>query len=122
MKRSDYLRFAQHVAEIEEPEQKQLIRNFVIRVCQYNPNFDLDQFKEECDHVAICPLVINTGNVQCYVVRKAPHFMHHFGPMQYDRDLPILTDAIRSQAQPIIDCFNRGEITLDEATRMLDQI
>lgn len=48
--------------------------------------------------------------------------MCHFGRAQYDRDLPILTDSLREQAQPIVDALNEGRIDTVQAEKLLGRI
>lgn len=65
---------------------------------------------------------LSTGTVQTMLVCESPFCCFHFGAAQYDRNKPILTDSIRSQAQPIVDELNAGDITLDEAKDRLEKI
>ena len=66
--------------------------------------------------------VLSTGTVQCRVTREEPYFSHHFGRAEYQRELPILTDSIRSKAQPIVDKLNSGELSEDDAVKLLNEI
>lgn len=64
---------------------------------------------------------ITTGTVQCYV--KGPAlFMHHFGRAEYDISKPVLSETLLSQAQPIVDLLNTGDITETDAKALLDKI
>lgn len=65
---------------------------------------------------------LGAGTVQPVVSRSDPWFFHHFGAAEYCRDLPILTDSIRSQAQPIVDRMNAGELTDEQAIAELNRI
>ena len=65
---------------------------------------------------------IGVGIVQCFIIRNSPHFMHHFGGPQYQRELPILTESLKKQAEPIVDALNNGSITVEEAKEKLDKI
>lgn len=62
------------------------------------------------------------GTVQPIVVSKDPHFFHHFGRPEYDRNKPVLSDYLREQAQPIVDKLNAGTITREEAKKLLDRL
>lgn len=69
---------------------------------------------------------LSTGTLQPVVFREGtktiPMFLYHFGRAEYDRDKPVLPDALRERAQPIVDKLNSGEILEDEAKKMLDRI
>jgi len=66
---------------------------------------------------------ITHGTVQAYVAGfKTSPSIHHFGRPQYDRAIPILTDSLRDQAQPIVDMLNAGTISEATARSMLDKI
>jgi hypothetical protein len=56
------------------------------------------------------------------VVRLSPFLCHHFGRPEYDRNLPILSDRIKKQAQPIVDALNDGTLDLETAKKRLDKI
>lgn len=65
---------------------------------------------------------LSHGTVQCYVARLQPFFMYHFGRCQYDTAKNIISESIKSQAAPIVDKLNSGEMTEDEAKKALDKI
>lgn len=65
---------------------------------------------------------ITAGTVQCFACCKNPFWMHHFGRAEYQRELPVMTDSLREQAQPIMDQLNAGTITTKEAEKLLDKI
>jgi polyhydroxyalkanoate synthesis regulator phasin len=48
--------------------------------------------------------------------------MYHFGRCQYDTAKNIISESIKSQAAPIVDKLNSGEMTEDEAKKALDKI
>jgi hypothetical protein len=68
------------------------------------------------------PYGLGIGTVQCYLGRERPWVMHFFGRAEYSRDRPILSDSIRSQAQPIVDALNAGTMSLSDALLALDCI
>lgn len=65
---------------------------------------------------------LSSGTVQPIVLRHTPWLCHSFGAAQYHRDLPVLTDGVREQAQPIVDRLNAGEITDEQAKAELSKI
>lgn len=64
----------------------------------------------------LCP-----GTVQAFVVRERPWFHRAFGKAEYDRNKPVLSDARRERAQPIVDRMNAGEVSPDEGMALLDR-
>lgn len=65
---------------------------------------------------------LTSGTVQPFVVCHEPWFLHHFGPIQYDRDKPVLSESIRQQAQPIVDALNAGTMNSETAKKELNKI
>lgn len=63
---------------------------------------------------------LGEGTVQCYVLRESPWLMHFFGRAEYQREKPVMSDSIRSQAQPIVDAMNSGTITVEDGLRQLE--
>lgn len=57
-----------------------------------------------------------------HVLRESPWLMHFFGRAEYQREKPVMSDSIRSQAQPIVDAMNSGTITVEDGLRQLDEI
>lgn len=66
--------------------------------------------------------ILTYGTLQKMVVRRSPHFMHFFGIPEYDKNIPVLNDRARAEAQPIVDKLNSGELTEEEAIKLLDKI
>ncbi len=65
---------------------------------------------------------LGSGTVQPTVSRDTPYFYHHFGRCAYHRDTPVMSDSIRKQAEPIVARLNTGELTVEEAVKLLDKI
>lgn len=78
--------------------------------------------QEGWDSIPATKYYLGAGTVQPVVGRDSPFFLFHFGRAEYQRDLPIVTDSIRTQAQPIVDALNAGTITQDEAIEKLKAI
>jgi len=68
------------------------------------------------------PFLLGHGTVQCCVSRVKPYYSKYFGRAEYLREKPVLSESIRSQAQPIVDAMNSGELSIEEAELRLDQI
>ncbi len=66
---------------------------------------------------------IRTGTVQAYVTGfTTSPYIQHFGRAEYDRNLPILSDSLKEQAEPIVSDLNDGTITEDEARKRLGKL
>ena len=65
---------------------------------------------------------VREGSLQPMVVNMDPFFLCHYGPAQYDRDKPILTESLREQGQSVCDRLNAGEISEEEAEVLLSKI
>ncbi len=79
-----------------------------------------------CNEYDPMKYILYEGTVQAVAFRQGDAhtnmFSHHFGRAEYDKNKPVISDSIRTQAQPIIDKLNAGEITEDDARKLLDQI
>jgi hypothetical protein len=63
---------------------------------------------------------IGIGTVQPYI--SGPDFFQHFGRAAYDRNIPVLSDSLREQAEPIVAALNYGEISHERAKKLLAEI
>jgi hypothetical protein len=65
---------------------------------------------------------LGEGTVQPVLVEQDYGIVCHFGRAEYLRELPVLSDSIKKQAQPIVDQLNSGEITEAKAVTKLKKI
>ena len=66
---------------------------------------------------------IEKGTVQPFIsgFTTSP-YIQHFGRAEYDRNKPILSNSLLSQATPIVNDLNLGNISEKEARKKLQKI
>lgn len=67
---------------------------------------------------------VSHGTVQCYIINQGEgeFYMHHFGRAEYDRNKPVLTKSLHDQGMVVCQKLNSGEISENEANKILDAI
>ena len=67
-------------------------------------------------------LQLHVGQVQCYVIDRTNDFFQHVGRSVYDKDKFVLSDEKKPAAFHIVDLYNDGIITLDNAIKELNNL
>jgi hypothetical protein len=65
---------------------------------------------------------LGEATVQSVVVSDDWSFMVHFGRAAYCKTDKILSESLRTQAQPIVDQLNSGNLTEESARKQLKKI
>lgn len=65
---------------------------------------------------------LGEGTVQPVLAKKGKGIICHFARAEYARELPVLSESIKAQAQPIVDKLNEKQITEKQAVKELQRI